>query len=157
MRPDRPTPPFEVRPGIDSLLQRPTLLCLEEPWGKMELKLETDDFRYWVTTEGLARRSRGSPVNYVVNYVTVEKLSADGSWELSTVYSPDAWKLSQGFDYCQLLHRELQWLQKQLDRDFRWDLIERIEDVHEELRQANEVIFALTEQVTLSGHDVPVA
>ena len=51
-----------------------------------------------------------------IDYVTVEKLSENGTWDLKAVYSPEAWKLSQGFDYCQLLHAELSRLNKRLAR-----------------------------------------
>ena len=62
------------------------------------------------------------PINYVVDYVTVEKLGLDGYWDLKAVYSPEAWKLSQGFDYCQMLYKELDRLREQLDAQFTWEL-----------------------------------
>src|SRR4051794_13590518 len=104
-----------IRPGLQSLRSLPTIHQVSEPWGKLELKLETDDTRYWITTEGVPRQTNGMPINYVVNYVTVEKLSPDGSWDLKAVYSPDAWKLSQGFDYAQVLCQELSRLTTQLE------------------------------------------
>src|SRR3954471_19397497 len=107
-----------IRPDLHSLLHLPTLDQVADPWGKLELKLETEDTRYWVTTEGVPRKTSGTPINYVVNYVTVEKLSPDGNWDLKAVYSPEAWKLSQGFDYCQLLSQELIRLQEELDQSF---------------------------------------
>src|SRR3954454_5834182 len=92
-----------IRPALQSLRSLPTLHQVSEPWGKIELKLETDDTRYWVTTEGVTEKQSGTPINYVVDYVTVETLTDEGSWDLKAVYSPDAWKLSQAFDYCHLL------------------------------------------------------
>ena len=56
---------------------------LKEKWGKIELKLETIDTRYWVTTEGLQEKSRHAPINYVIDYVTVERRANDGRWDLS--------------------------------------------------------------------------
>src|SRR5262249_50708066 len=102
-----------IRPDLNVLRYLPTIHQVAEPWGKLELKLQTDDTRYWLTTEGVTRKTSGTPINYVVDYVTVEKLSADGRWDLKAVYSPEAWKLSQGFDYSQMLSRELE--QKRAD------------------------------------------
>src|SRR5207248_179584 len=103
----RPAPPMyaeaeathpEIRPGLDALRTLPTLCQIEEDWGRIELKLETPDTRYWLTTQGLTRKSRQAPVNYVVDYVTVEKRSGEGRWDLNAVFSPEAWRLSQAFD-----------------------------------------------------------
>src|SRR5579871_5971450 len=85
-----------IRPALQSLRQLPTLHQVSEAWGRLELKLETDDTRYWITTEVVPQKTSGTPINYVVNYVTVEKLSEDGNWDLKAVYSPEAWRLSQG-------------------------------------------------------------
>src|SRR5919202_6961893 len=110
-----------IRPDLQSLRRLPTLHQVSEPWGKLELKLETEDTRYWVTTEGVPHKTSGTPINFVVNYVTVEKLSEEGTWDLKGVYSPEAWKLSQGFDYCQMLCQELTRLQAEQERRFTWD------------------------------------
>ncbi len=99
-----------IRPALQSLRQMPTLHEVSEVWGKLELKLETTDTRYWLTTEGVPQKTTGTPINYVIDYVTVEKLTEDGRWDLRAVYSPEAWKLSQGFDYRQLLHQEIEQL-----------------------------------------------
>ncbi len=87
----------------------------------MELKLETDDTRYWITTEGVPQKISGTPINYVIDYVTVEKLSDDGNWDLKAVYSPEAWKLSQGFDYCQILQAEVDRLCEENEEHFSWE------------------------------------
>ena len=126
-----------IRPALQSLRQLPTLFQVAETWGKLELKLETNDTRYWVTTEGVPRKTSGAPINYVVDYVTVEKLSPDGNWDLKAVYSPEAWKLSQGFDYCQMLQAQLDRLAEERRRPFSWDRVHRIEEVEQELHQAN--------------------
>jgi len=131
------------------LRKLPTLHQVTETWGRLELKLETDDTRYWVTTEGVPQKTSGTPINYVVNYVTVEKRSDDGNWDLKAVYSPEAWKLSQGFDYCRLLHEELEGLRDRLDRSFSWDTVREIESVEDELAQTNHAIFLLAEKVRL--------
>jgi hypothetical protein len=136
-----------IRPALQSLRERPTLNAVSETWGKLELKLETADTRYWVTTEGVPHKTTGTPINYVRDYVTVEKLSADGSWDLKAVYSPEAWKLSQAFDYCQLLYQDLSRLQDQLNRRFCWETVRAIDQVERELDQANTVVFELTEKV----------
>ena len=109
------TPTLLVRPGLDVLRRNPTLCEIGESWGKIELKLETEDTRYWLTTEGLPERSRQAPANYVVNFVTIEKRTREGRWDLSAVFSPEAWKLSQAFDYCQLLYREMRVLNERLE------------------------------------------
>src|ERR1700722_6441326 len=96
-----------IRPALHSLRCLPTIYQVAETWGKLELKLETRDTRYWVTTEGVPQKTSGTPINYVIDYVTVEKLSDDGSWNLKAVYSPEAWKLSQAFDYCQMIYQDL--------------------------------------------------
>ena len=67
-----------IRPDLSALRRMPTLHRVAESWGKLELKLETDDTRYWLTTEGVSRKTSGMPINYVVDYVTVEKRSDDG-------------------------------------------------------------------------------
>jgi hypothetical protein len=137
----------EVRPGLQVLRTLPTLCQVEEQWGRIELKLETPDTRYWVTTSGLPEKSRHAPINYVVNYVTVERKGGDGRWDLSAVFSPEAWKLSQAFDYCQLLYRELRELNEQLERTFRWETKQQIDEVLRELELTNQVIRELSEKV----------
>src|SRR5580704_4685349 len=136
-----------IRPTLKSLRQLPTLFQVAESWGKLELKLETDDTRYWVTTEGVPRKTSGAPINYVVDYVTVEKLSPDGNWDLKAVYSPEAWKLSQGFDYCQLLQAEVDRLCEENENEFSWDRQREIEAIERELQTANRIVAELSEKV----------
>src|SRR4051794_23429669 len=136
-----------IRPALHSLRSLPTLHQVSEPWGRLELKLETEDTRYWITTEGVPQKTSGTPINYVVNYVTVEKLSEDGSWDLKAVYSPEAWRLSQGFDYCQMLCQELGRLNAQLEGEFSWETRRRIDTVQRELELTNRAIFDLSEKV----------
>ena len=133
-----------IRPALTTLRHRPTLHQVTESWGKIELKLETADTRYWVTTEGVPEKRTGTPINYVVNYVTVEKLSEDGNWDLKAVYSPEAWKLSQGFDYCQMLYQDLAELQRQQDRHFTWERVREIEQVRRELETTNRALLELS-------------
>jgi hypothetical protein len=136
-----------IRPALQSLRQLPTLHQVSETWGRLELKLETDDTRYWITTEGVPQKTSGTPINYVVNYVTVEKLSEDGNWDLKAVYSPEAWRLSQGFDYCQMLYQELNRLNEEQEKDFSWDTVRQMEEVQAELEKANAAVFELSEKV----------
>ena len=140
-----------IRPGLEALRRYPTLCEIDESWGKIELKLETEDTRYWLTTEGLPERSRQAPANYVVNFVTIEKRTCEGRWDLSAVFSPEAWKLSQAFDYCQLLYRELRMLNEQLEEHFAWQTQRQIDAVRQEIDQANEVIRSLSNQVRSRG------
>jgi hypothetical protein len=139
-----------IRPDLVALRRMPTIHKVAESWGKLELKLETQDTRYWLTTEGVARKTSGTPINYVVDYVTVEKRTDDGSWDLKAVYSPEAWKLSQGFDYCQLLYQELEQLRTRLEGSFSWDLVKEIESVEKELELTNRAVFELSEKVRQS-------
>ena len=125
----------------------PTLYQVSETWGKLELKLETRDTRYWITTEGVPRKTTGTPINYVLNYVTVEKLTEDGHWDLKAVYSPEAWKLSQGFDYCQMLYQELNRLKEEVEEHFSWETVRAIGIIERELEQTNEAVFELSEKV----------
>jgi hypothetical protein len=120
---------------------------VSESWGKLELKLETDDTRYWITTEGVTRKTSGTPINYVVDYVTVEKLGQDGSWDLKAVYSPEAWRLSQGFDYCHMLYQELNRLNEQQEQAFSWETLKQIREVERELEIVNKAVFELSEKV----------
>jgi hypothetical protein len=136
-----------IRPDLTALRRMPTIHKVAEPWGKLELKLETADTRYWLTTEGVSRKTSGTPINYVVDYVTVEKRSDDGGWDLKAVYSPEAWKLSQGFDYCQLLYQELERLRSRLEQHFSWDVVKEIESVERELETCNRAVFELSEKV----------
>ncbi len=136
-----------IRPDLTALRRMPTIHQVSEPWGRLELKLETDDTRYWLTTEGVQRKTSGTPINYVVDYVTVEKRAADGSWDLKAVYSPEAWKLSQGFDYCQLLYQEIDALKSRLEERFSWDVVKELESVELELELTNRAVFALSEKV----------
>ena len=140
-----------IRPDLVALRKMPTIHKVAEPWGKLELKLETDDTRYWLTTEGVARKTSGTPINYVIDYVTVEKRGEDGSWDLKAVYSPEAWKLSQGFDYCQMLYQELERLNARLEEGFSWDVVREIEQVERELEQVNRAVFELSEKVRARG------
>ena len=143
-------PTETIRPDLNALRTLPTIHQVSETWGRLELKLETVDTRYWLTTEGAPRKTSGLPLNYVLDYITVEKRNDQGHWDLKAVYSPDAWKLSQGFDYCQLLHRELDTLQAQQEEAFSWERVREIEAVETELELVNQVIFELSERVRLS-------
>jgi hypothetical protein len=136
-----------IRPTLKSLRSLPTLHQVSEPWGRLELKLETEDTRYWITTEGVSKKTSGTPINYVIDYVTVEKLSDDGSWDLKAVYSPEAWKLSQAFDYCQILHQDLNRLSAAIESHFSWDLVREREKVQGELEAVNKIIFVLSDKV----------
>jgi hypothetical protein len=136
-----------IRPTLQTLRRMPTLHQVSETWGKLELKLETPDTRYWITTEGVPQKTTGTPINYVLDYVTVERLTEDGHWDLKAVYSPEAWKLSQGFDYCQMLGQELNRLNEQLEQEFSWETRKHIENVQYELELANRAIFELSEKV----------
>jgi hypothetical protein len=144
-------PATVIRPGLHSLRSFPTLCEIDEAWGKIELKLETDDTRYWVTTEGMRERSRQSPANYVVDFVTVEKRTREGGWDLSAVFSPEAWKLSQAFDYCQLLYRELRTINEKLETDFSWELRRQLDSVRREIEVTNQSIRSLTDLVRAKG------
>jgi hypothetical protein len=139
-----------IRPNLTLLRRMPTLHQVSETWGKLELKLETPDTRYWLTTEGVTRKTTGMPINYVIDYVTVEKRAEDGSWDLKAVYSPEAWKLSQGFDYCQLLYQELERLNGQLEEQFSWETMREIETVQRELEATHRAVFELSEKVRQS-------
>jgi len=141
------TPCFQVRPGLGALRSYPTLCHIADDWGRLELKLETHDTRYWLTTEGLPERSRLLPANYVVNFITVEKRATDGRWDLSAVFSPEAWKLSQAFDYCQLLYKELRTLNERQEARFDWQTQNQIDDVRREIESTNYVIRELTDAV----------
>ncbi len=136
-----------IRPDLNILRTLPTIHQVAEPWGKLELKLETDNTRYWLTTEGMSRKTGGAPINYVLDYVTVERRTDDGHWDLKAVYSPEAWKLSQGFDYCHLLYQELAALQASLEQEFRWETVRQIEEIERELEVVNRTISQLSEKV----------
>ena len=136
-----------IRPALHSLRSLPTLHQVSESWGRLELKLETQDTRYWITTQGVPQKTSGTPINYVIDYVTVEKLSDDGNWDLKAVYSPEAWKLSQAFDYCQILYQELNRINTDLERHFSWDLVRERDSVQAELDQVNKIIFDLSDKV----------
>jgi hypothetical protein len=140
-----------IRPNLNILRRMPTIHQVCEPWGRLELKLETEDTRYWLTTEGVTLKTSGLPINYVIDYVTVEKRADDGSWNLKAVYSPEAWKLSQGFDYCQLLYQELERLNAELDEHFSWETVRRIEEVECELEATHRAVFELSEKVRHSS------
>jgi hypothetical protein len=143
----------QIRPGLDALRTLPSICQIEEDWGRIELKLETADTRYWVTTRGLAVKSRQAPINYVIDYVTVEKRAGDGRWDLNAVFSPEAWKLSQAFDYCQLLYRDLRALNEQLEQNFRWETKQQLDAILRELEMTNKVIRDLSEKVAMCSAD----
>jgi hypothetical protein len=136
-----------IRPDLRVLSGLPTIHQVAEAWGKLELKLETDDTRYWLTTEGVPQQVMGTPINYVLNYVTVEKRGEDGNWDLRAVYSPDTWKLSQGFDYARMLHRDLARLSEEQEEGFSWERAREIANLRRELATVNEAIFELAEKV----------
>lgn len=136
-----------IRPNLTILRRLPTIVQVAEAWGKLELKLETDDTRYWLTTEGVAQKTTGTPINYVVDYVTVEKKADDGGWDLKAVYSPEAWKLSQGFDYCQMLYQEVEKLKARLEEKFSWEVAREIEQLERELEMTNRAVYELSEKV----------
>jgi hypothetical protein len=136
-----------IRPDLNILRRLPAIHQVSETWGKLELKLETEDTRYWLTTEGVTRKTSGTPINYVLDYVTVEKRTEEGTWDLKAVYSPEAWKLSQGFDYCQLLHQELEQLESALERRFSWETVKAIDEVRKELESTNRALLELSHRV----------
>lgn len=136
-----------IRPTLQSLRTLPTLHQVSESWGRLELKMETEDTRYWITTEGVSKKTSGTPINYVIDYVTVEKLSDDGSWDLKAVYSPEAWKLSQAFDYCQILYQDLNRINSALESRFSWGLVRERDTVKTELESVNKIIFVLSDKV----------
>jgi hypothetical protein len=136
-----------IRPTLQSLRSLPTLHQVSESWGRLELKLETRDTRYWITTEGVAQKTSGTPINYVINYVTVEKLSDDGNWDLKAVYSPEAWRLSQAFDYCQILYQDLHRINSALEAHFTWNLVRERDSVQAELEKVNKIILELSDKV----------
>lgn len=138
-----------IRPDLTALRGLPTIHQVAESWGRLELKLETEDTRYWLTTEGVTQKTNGTPINYVIDYVTVEKRRADGSWDLKAVYSPEAWKLSQGFDYCQMLYQELETLRNRLETSFSWSTVREIEAVERDIELANRAVLKLSERVRL--------
>src|SRR5439155_26885407 len=142
-----------IRPGLHALRTLPSICQIDEAWGRIELKLETADTRYWVTTRGLPVKSRQVPINYVVDYVTVEKRADDGRWDLNAVFSPEAWKLSQAFDYCQLLYRDLRTLNEQVEQDFRWATKQQLDAILRELELTNKVIRDLSEKVAMCNAD----
>lgn len=142
--------PTTIRPDLNALRRLPTIHQVSETWGKLELKLEKDDMRYWLTTEGVARKVTGMPINYVVDYVTVEKRTTDGTWDLKAVYSPEAWKLSQGLDYCQMIAQELEDRRQQLEAQFSWVLVREIDSLERELELTNRAVMALSEKVRQS-------
>ena len=90
-----------------------------------------------MSTEGASRQKSGMPVNYVVDYVTEEQRAEDGGWDLKAVYSPEAWKLSQGFDYCRMIAQELARLKAKLDKEFSWETAREIDRVRKELQLTN--------------------
>ena len=139
-----------IRPDLGALRRLPTIHQVSETWGRLELKLETTDTRYWLTTEGAPRKTSGLPLNYVIDYVTVEKRNHDGRWDLKAVYSPEAWKLSQGFDYCQVLTSELERLRSAQEESFSWETVREIESLERELDLANQAILELSERVRQS-------
>jgi hypothetical protein len=66
---------------------------------------------------------------------------------LKAVYSPEAWRLSQGFDYCQMLYQELNRLNEENEQFFSWETVRQIEAVEAELEKANAAVFELSEKV----------
>lgn len=140
-------PATTIRPTLKSLRSLPTLHQVSETWGRLELKMETQDTRYWITTEGVSKKTSGTPINYVIDYVTVETLSEDGNWDLKAVYSPEAWKLSQAFDYCQILYQDLNHINAALEARFSWDLVRERDGVQAELERVNKIIFVLSDKV----------
>lgn len=136
-----------IRPTLQSLRSLPTLHQVSESWGRLELKMETQDTRYWITTEGVSKKTSGTPINYVIDYVTVEKLSDDGNWDLKAVYSPEAWRLSQAFDYCQILYQDLNRINAAIESHFAWELVRERDGVKAELESVNKIIFVLSDKV----------
>jgi hypothetical protein len=100
-----------------------------------------------LTTEGVPQKTQGTPLNYVVDYVTIEKLTDDGRWDLRAVYSPDAWKLSQGFDYCQMLSAELAGLEARLGEKFSWETAREVDSLRRELETTNLALLELSEKL----------
>ncbi len=63
------------------------------------------------------------------------------------MYSPEAWQLSQGFDYRQMLHKEVERLTVELEKQFSWETKRQLDNVRQELELTNRSIALLAEKV----------
>jgi hypothetical protein len=85
---------------------------------RLELKLVTDQYRYWLCTQGATTGQPGGVANLVVGYVTMESIEPDEHGECSLyAYGPEDTAWFQGLDYAHMLREDVEQLKEELARD----------------------------------------
>jgi hypothetical protein len=92
-----------------------------------ELKLETEDARYWLTTGGMEEPEEGLDNAFVAGYVSPEYRLPDGTWETDCSYGPADVALLQGRDYLDMLVEERDHLAAELEERHSWETVKRHE------------------------------
>jgi hypothetical protein len=137
-----------IRPRAEHLRQLPTLAVETPEQGtedvresakelgidfRLELKLVTDHYKYWLCTQGAESLEHG-PDSWIVGYVTMECLEPDEEGEYGCyAYGPDNVNWLQGLDYYHALTAESERLQEQYKKDPTDELERKIESTREEI------------------------
>jgi hypothetical protein len=101
-----------IRPGVQSLRAAKTIRqetrVLQGVEGTFDLKMETDERRFWIcSAANLARAEGQAPAFFRPDHVLMEVHNPESDTWDSFVYGPDDTKELQMFDYFDLLGRRL--------------------------------------------------
>jgi hypothetical protein len=127
-----------VRPTPDALRALPTQETETPAEGvAWELKLVTDDAKYWLCTQGNGGES-GRCSQFVAGRVIVEPRTPDpetGEAEMVD-YGPENVRELQGVDYIDRLVGQIELLKRQQDKDFTHAHAKDIEEAQRDLKKA---------------------
>jgi hypothetical protein len=101
-----------IRPGIETLRHLPTLRRenrrINGLEGVLELKLESDERRYWVcASSSTAARPDAIPEEFRVDFITMEVYNPETDGWDAVAYGPEKTKELQLVDYFEVLGRRL--------------------------------------------------
>jgi hypothetical protein len=126
-----------IRPTLDALRDLPTLRqerrVLDGVEGVLDLKLESDERRYWICSSATVLRPGAAvPPELCTDNVTMEVFNPEAEEWDAFVYSPDRTKELQMVDYFQVLGRRLDELLSREAPDSIVDTRREIEELRSE-------------------------
>ncbi len=101
---------------------------------RLELKLETKDYKYWLCTKGIEERRPGVPQSWVVDYVSRESKSPndDGTFDM-VPYGPQETADLQRVDYMNLIKEEIEVLMERCEIEPSPEVLRELESARNEL------------------------
>jgi hypothetical protein len=130
---------------LDRCSARLRELCRRHKFNwKLELKLETLEFRYWLCTEGLPEPKQGLSGSYVVGHVVREYREESGAWQFDEAkYGPDDVKELQALDFFDLLRYECEGRLMEHESNFSWESAKRVDEIVLEMQAILEQLKTL--------------